>query len=92
MVSATTSTSCLLAEITRFRYRPIAWFSLGMVKAAPGTFLFTAGRYATHAHAVFELMNPDDLGASFLYLESDYVFSSSCQPIVHVAEQRATYH
>ena len=62
MVSATTSASCLFAEITRFRYTPISWSSLGMVKAAPGTFLFTAGRYATHAHTVFELMNPDDLG------------------------------
>jgi hypothetical protein len=62
MVSATTSASCLFAEITRFRYTPISWSSLGMVKAAPGTFLFTAGRYATHAHTIFELMNPDDLG------------------------------
>ena len=46
-----------------FRYTPASWSSLGECKAAPGTILFTAGRYTTHRHTVFHLLKPDDPGA-----------------------------
>ena len=45
------------------RYTPASWSSLGEVKAAPGTILFTSGRYVTHRHTIFQLLNANDPGA-----------------------------
>jgi hypothetical protein len=45
------------------RYTRASWSSLGECKASPGTILFTAGRYASHRHIIFNLLKPDDPGA-----------------------------